>query len=259
MISVSLIIPSIRPDPLIRMLTNAAMAAQHTETLQEREPNHSWAFKMREKWIASGCDVGLTLQDDTIVPEDFAPMFHAMLSYLPTRSVLGLASSHPLQTEIYRQGHRYYRTKAWVIGWGYAMHMVDVEEFHKWTIANPIRTQTTNEDSLLNEWIIETSRDVWHPVPAIIDHDTSLASTYANDDHVHRRPMVTWRDVDADLTHAQYWLPSGQPPLLDMPKPRHCWHCLKRPAVAGSSVTRAGICAVCLGQYTADLFGRVRL
>jgi hypothetical protein len=200
--------------------------ATHVSILADKESNHVWAGKMRRFFIDSGADFCLTLQDDVLVSPCFWSELRAMLTHLPERAALGLSSVHPMQTEIQRMGLRWYQTRAWLVGWAWGMWRKDVVEYDAWCEANAERVARTNEDSMLNEWLILTGRSVWHPVPTIADHDTSIDSTYANDAHVHRRPLVTWRDVDADLTRPEYWLPSGKsPPLLLMPLPRVCWCC----------------------------------
>lgn len=221
--------------------------------LTDKEPNHVWAAKMRAWFLASGADLCLTLQDDVLVSPAFWGSLRAMAQHLPKGAALGLSSVHPMQTEIARQGLRWYQTRAWLVGWAWAMWREDVAEFDAWCSENPERVARTNEDSMLNEWLIESGRTVWHPVPTIVDHDTSIESTYANDHHVHRRPLVTWRDVQADLTQPDYWLPSGKsPPLLQMPIPNACWFCHERPPRFRSDKTGCLICPACVMNMVAN-------
>lgn len=227
----------------------------HLLFLTDREPNWSWAAKMRAWFLSTDADLFLTLQDDVIVSPRFWDELRAMAPHVPKGAALGLSSVHPMQTEIARQGLRWYQTRAWLVGWAWAMWREDMVVYDAWCRGNEERVRATNEDSMLNEWLIESGRSVWHPVPAIVDHDTSIESTYANDAHVHRRPLVTWRDVQADLTRTEYWLPSGkEPPLLSMPSPRHCWFCGKRPPV-GRSPNGACICGVCVLEIVASGLG----
>jgi hypothetical protein len=160
-----------------------------------------------------------------------------------------------MQTEIARQGLRWYATRAWLVGWAWGMWREDVAEYDAWCRLNAERVARTNEDSMVNEWLIELKRIVWHPVPTIADHDTSIASTYANDAHVHRRPLVTWRDTTADLTRPEFWLPSGAaPPLLQMPLPNVCWFC-RRNAPTWTAESGCLICKVCVLGMVAEKLG----
>ena len=43
---------------------------------------------------------------------------------------------------------------------------------------------------------MSTGRRIWHPIPAIAEHDTTVESTYGNDHHPFRDVCVTWRDGD---------------------------------------------------------------
>jgi hypothetical protein len=85
-------------------------------------------------------------------------------------------------------------------------------------------------------WCIAEGHDVWHPIPTIIDHDTTIASTYANDDHAHRRPTVTWREFGRDeITRVDFWTPPASPPFITNPHLRRCWLCEQEPAAFGTS------------------------
>jgi hypothetical protein len=263
MTSIALCIPHLPGIPkrdesfsrLRRALSEGTAVDRHVtyRILTEKEPNHVWAAKMRRFFIESGAEFCLTLQDDVLVSPRFWAELRAMLTHLPQgEAALGLSSVHPMQTEVYRQGLRWYATRAWLVGWAWGMWREDVIAYDAWCTDNAVRVARTNEDSMLNEWLIETGRTAWHPVPAICDHDTSIESTYANDAHVHRRPLITWRDVDADLTRPEYWLASGKdPPLLAMPLPHVCWACRKE---AGNFRWETGVrmCGRCITNAVAS-------
>lgn len=245
---IALAIPSIRAERTNHVHNIlGSRGVDFAAWLNDKEPNHVWAEKMRKWWLETDADFCLTLQDDSEIAPRFFEILRAQLQHLPERAVLGLASVHPIQAEIYRQGHRWFRTRAWVCGWGWGLWRADLLKLQAWCDANEGRARTTNEDSLVNEWCAESDRDVYHPVPATVDHNTELDSTYKNDNHVHRRPFVTWRDVDADLTQPDYWRQGTVPKVL-VPSPRHCWWCLARPAFAASGKTGASLCQVCLSE-----------
>jgi hypothetical protein len=65
-----------------------------------------------------------------------------------------------------------------------------------------------SEDTMLGLWCAVTRRKVYHPIPTPIDHDTSIPSTYGNDEHHYRKPLVTWRDAPAGarLDDSNWWM-----------------------------------------------------
>ena len=213
----------------------------------ERATNQVWPRRMWTRMLETGADWTLSVQDDTLPAPCFWPALTAMVQHLPPLAVLGLSATHPMGPEVARQGHRWYRTSSWVIGWAYAMRRADLAEFVAWIDARPELVAACNEDELINRWVSATGRYTWHPVPTIIDHDTSIDSQYSNDHHAHRRSTVTWRDYgEGSLTDPDFWLPSGDPQLLALPSPTHCWYCFERPGWMQSQRSGAALCRQCL-------------
>jgi hypothetical protein len=221
----------------------------------EKESNKIWPRKMWNWMISTGADWCLSVQDDTLHAPYFWKALRAMLTYVPENQVLGLSSVHPMAGEMARQGRRWYRTRSWLIGWAYAMRRGDLQEFVAWSDARPKLVAERNEDDLINMWVHDSGRSTYHPVPTIVDHDTSIESQYKNDEHSHRRSTSTWRDFEeGSLCSEDFWLPSGIPQLLPVPHPRGCWYCVEcRPAVIASGETGAAMCAVCLTNSVASV------
>lgn len=245
----------------------------------DREPNRVWSGKMWSWGVETGAEWFVTLQDDSLIAPCFWSALRAMMEAVPdTCRVLGLSSVHPMGREIERRGHRWYRTAAWCIGWGYAIRRDDLAEFLAWRVTHPSEVAHFNEDSLLNHWIRTTGRTAWHPVPTIVDHDTSIDSQYANDQHAHRRSSVTWRDYgEGSLTDPSWWRSyggaardvaneggiemlegatlglavhsreKGEPAVLPVPRPMHCWFCEVRPTRL-QVANGASICTVCVAK-----------
>lgn len=227
----------------------------------DREPNSSWSERMWS-WLAdTRSDWCLTLQDDVELAPCFWPALHAMLATLDDAgaTICGLSSVHPIQVEMARQGHRWFRTRAWIVGWAYAIRRSTLVDFLDWRDEHPQQAHTVTEDSLLNQFCSDAGVDVWHPIPTIVDHDTTLDSTYANDQHVHRRPWITWRDFgEGSLTDRTFWRPGGPPdsvPLLPVPTPRMCWAC---GAHQGDVGTDNGliVCRFCVAQMAGAMITR---
>lgn len=228
--------------------------------LTDRATNDVWSVSMWRWMLDTGADFCLTLQDDAIVSPVFFGALDAMLTKLPVGHVLGLSGVHPAAREVARRGHRWYRTTSWVIGWAYGMWREDLEAFFEWRTSAEGKATCkeilpNGEDALLNMWIGGTKRDTWHPVPAIVDHDTSIASSYDNDDHGHRRPWVTWHTYgEGDLVRPGYWYVNGREPQHFHTVPQHmCWYCGIRKADRGSAVTGVTICRQCLLETLGSL------
>jgi hypothetical protein len=194
----------------------------------DREPNWSWSGKLWTWGAETEADFFLTLQDDALVAPRFIEIVRAMLAHLPRGAVLGLAAQHPSGPAIARAGHRWYATQSWAIGWGYGLWREDLVEFLAWRERQPFgRLLETNEDSLLNEWVRETGRSTRHPLPTIVQHDTSLETNYAgNEADDYRTSSFTWQDVEGEqfdcLADPGFWKPSGSGsvPLLPLPGPK---------------------------------------
>ena len=219
----------------------------------ERESNRVWPSRMWRWGVDSGLTHFLTIQDDVLVAPCFWPALRAMLEAYPDR-IIGLSAVHPVGPEVARKGQRWYCTRSWLVGWAYVLPRADLAAFVAWTEANPARVESTNEDSLLNEWITESGRDTWHPVPTLVDHDTSIESTYGNDEHTHRRATVTWRGYsEHDLCSPDWWR-DGSGILLPLAWQHECWACQRQP-VAVKAQNGLGLCKLCVLTFSAWAMG----
>jgi len=166
----------------------------------ERVPNWQWADNMWTWAESTGCDHFLQLQDDVIVDSQFWTHLSAMLEALPNE-IIGLESVHQWSVMAYQAGHHWYTSTDCLIGVGYVLPRAMLSEFNLWRYKYLRRGATTgalNEDTMIAIFAMATGRPIWHPVPTIIDHDVSLPSTYGNDHHSHRRPLVTTVDRDSE-------------------------------------------------------------
>jgi hypothetical protein len=114
----------------------------------------------------------------------------------------------------------------------------------------------TNEDDLIAAFCMATDRQILHPIPTIIDHDTEIESTYGNGNHAFRRPTVTWRDYGAELIREEFWRVPNEIPPVTNPHMQRCWFCEDEPSAVGFSRTGALIGARCLSQGSAALLTR---
>lgn len=262
-----------RADNLVKLFIDLALAIDPTgrpvsvgdppgdevevRLFTERAPNTVWAEKLWTWAAETDADWLLQLQDDVFVAPYFWPSLRAMLSALPPEAeVVGLASVHPMAPEIARRGMRWYRTPGNLVGWAYAVRRESLKKF----LADRQRLGATfcsqNEDEQLGLWAHKTGRMVWHPCPAICDHDTTIASSYENDAHTLRRPQVTWRTFDErEMMDTTWWKPSGVPDLLNYAPARACWWCMERPIKFTSAATGAGICGHCIHACMSAVLG----
>lgn len=228
--------------------------------LTERAPNWKWSLDMWRWFADQDVDWCLQLQDDVIVAPNFWPALQAMLSACPG-DVVGLEAAHPAGPALAKQGHRWYTTRAWVVGVAWAMRksaMVDLL-FERERGAD--EAKTWNEDDYISEWSRLSGRDVWHPIPAIHDHDTDVESTYNNDNHQLRHPTVLWKDYDRGaLEREEFWRPKENiaHPHLISPYADVCWFCgssLVGRRFVMSKDTAARMCTRCVTQTVGVALG----
>lgn len=218
---------------------------EYVHIFKDKEPNHAWAYRVWSWFAESDADWGVQLQDDTLTPEaqHFWPILRAQLAAAPG-DVVGLATVHPDAPRMMRDGHRWFRTRAWSIGWGVAYRTRWIREILlPWRSAVLEHAITSNEDSFVNDCVTAHAGSVYHPIPSLVDHDVSLASTYASVDDGHRRSTTRWTDlreeIVEDLAHTygvrailtddeyawhlsqpDFWRPTGVVPLLPFPEKR---------------------------------------
>lgn len=168
---------------------------------------------------ASHC---IFLQDDARVSPSFWSELTAMVQAQP-EAVIGLEVVHHAATALAAEGHRWFTTADCLVGVGYVVPRAKLTAFLSWRASELLdgwRTPGPNgqpaltEDTLIAVWCLVTGERIWHPLPTIIDHDTEIASTYANDGHPNRRPLVRW-DTDARapvLAAAAAWRTDVAPP-----------------------------------------------
>ena len=190
-----------------RLALQLGIPALHGRTLaarifSDKEPNDAWSEKM---WLWSAettAEWCLFLQDDASLAPGFWPMLRAFLSALPKDAeVAGLQFAHASAPHLADEGTRIVTTIDGLIGVGYVVRRDALREFLGWRhtkLRDGWRQpgpRHLNEDTMLGLWCAVTGRRIYHPLPTPIDHDTSLASTYGNDQHINRKALLTWRDT----------------------------------------------------------------
>lgn len=235
-----------RPQSLARLYEMLGDSHGITcRVFSERESNRAWARRMWEWFASTGVEWCLQLQDDVIVGPRFWEALTAMLMGFQ-HDCIGLEAAHPAGKLLAAQGHRWYRTRAWVVGVGWVLRRTVVEELLQWDGPADL-----NEDDYIGAFLNHTGRDAYHPIPTIIDHDTSVPSAYDNDKHALRRPTVLWHEYPENvLVDPDFWRMDQEVPMLVSPYLDTCWFCLQ-PCMATrvqvqSKHTAAVVCGYCL-------------
>ena len=227
----------------------------------EKAPNYVWAEQLWNWLLGTGADWCLQLQDDVTVPTFFFPALEAMLHNLPPEAaIIGLSATHPLSSEIARQGHRWFVTDGMLIGWAYVLRREALRVFMENRARADEAFRHQSEDVQLGQFARAANLKVWHPVPTLCDHDQTIISSYkGNELHSHRRPAVTWRDFgEGSMCDPTWWTPPHLSAVQNLPMPSQklCWWCGKRQAKISSGETGAGICGTCLGICFGTFLGR---
>jgi len=184
----------------------------------ERAANAVWSADMWRWGAEQQVSHFVTLQDDVIVAGFFWNAIGAMLEALPDQ-VIGLEVVHRAAPALAELGHRWFTTADCLIGVGYALPTKLLREFLEWRERKlkPGALEVLTEDTMLGIWCMVTGHLVFHPLPTIIDHDTGIASTYGNDGHANRRPLVRWAANQGEFASAEllsdpdWWHPGGTP------------------------------------------------
>jgi hypothetical protein len=173
---------------------------------------HIWA-ETQWKWgVSTDADSVVFLQDDIEIPDNFMVLLRAVIEAQPDE-MIGLEAVHQAGRALKDERGAWYTTADGVIGVGYVFPKDALRAFLKWRSEELVEggKEAITEDTLVGCWTLATNRKVWHPVPTVIDHDTTMPSSYGNDAHPMRRPSVTWKDYDMSLvTGPGWWAPGAK-------------------------------------------------
>lgn len=191
--------------------------SSHVAIFQDREPNWSWSEKMWS-WAASTAATHcLFLQDDVIPMPGFWDALQAMVEANPD-AIIGLETAHPAAAVLRDEGANWMTTADGLIGVAYVMPRETLKKFLLWrsSALKPGAVEAVSEDSLIGLYAAWHGLRIWHPIPTIIDHDTTIASTYGNEGHKNRRPSVKWDEDHTQLQSFEHWLPHSAMPHLGL-------------------------------------------
>ncbi len=180
-------------DSLVIPRLAEAEELSNFEIFCDKEPNHVWSFKMWQ-WAASQeVDWCVFLQDDAIVAPEFFERLEQVIDDSPS-GIIGLQVPHPAAGALALEGCAGFTTTDGLVGVGYAIKRSTLAAFLSWRIncLNDGAVRAISEDSLVGLYAAVTGELVYHPIPALVDHDTTIESAYGNDSHANRKSRVRW-------------------------------------------------------------------
>ena len=203
----------------------------------DKLPHPDWSRQLWEKGrdltVGDPTAQFVTIQDDVVIPENFAQILQALYTIWPDR-IVSLFNVHPISRELARAGGKMYRSRAFVLGIGYSIPGSLMAEFCDFRARNEKAARMRSEDSFVALWAVETGRDIYHTLPSIVEHDVSMPSTWAADNHGNRTARVSFRDYSpAELAREDFWVHGGVPRLITDHLGPRCWLCVdpKRPEI----------------------------
>ena len=182
--------------------------ANRIAVFADREPPHVWNEKLMRWALATDATHLLQLQDDAIPAPCFWAAARAMVEVHPTQ-VLGLHTASPFARGYAEEADasgdtvRWVTTTDWLVGTGWIAPVDAIARYLRWRAEDlaPSAVGDVSEEALFGLFCMATRRRIFHPIPAIIDHDVSLASTFGRDGNPFRRPSVLW-DQGPSYGHA---------------------------------------------------------
>ncbi len=161
----------------------------------EKAPYWVWSEKMWDWSASKEVDWCIFLQDDAEVSPNFFKRLESIIADTACE-VIGLQVAHPIATHYAAEGHMGFTTTDGIVGVGYAIKRRALDHFLVWRAGLAQEAlEAITEDSLVGIWCSITGHKVYHPLPTIVDHDTSVPTTYAelgNATHANRRSLVRW-------------------------------------------------------------------
>jgi hypothetical protein len=200
-------------------------------------PHWEWA-EMGWDWARrQATSHALFLQDDVIPHPKLVEIVTAMTKAMPEH-ILSLHSPHPGATRHCLDADLpWYSTSDCMIGTAYVLPKFLLEEFFEWRANALLDVRSMNEDNQVALFAMATGRHLFHPVPAPVDHDLTVATTWEGGDapgtSQFKRPMLPWWTMrekhrakfeKVDLTSPDFWRPSRPIPHVGRMRRGNHWH-----------------------------------
>ncbi len=169
-------------------------------------PNHVWSGKMFEWMAAQTTDYVMQVQDDVLLAPRFMDAVTAALKGAPNARVISFYTIAPQAQQLSAQGCNWMTTTDWMTGPCWITTTAFMREFWKfrstrlrdgWDALDSISRRIKsglNEDTLLGLGAAALGEKIWNPLPALVDHDTSMPSNYGNAHGRFNRASFTWKN-----------------------------------------------------------------
>lgn len=193
-------------------------------------PNWIWSDKLF-RWLAEqDTEWSLQVQDDVLLVPEFWDVLKAAVAGAETAGAeaISLFTIAPPAPHFAHQGCNWLTTTDWMVGPAWLVktkflrdQFVPFRDRRLRTGWNEPDPQTKrlrsglNEDTLLGLGCAAFGKRIWNPLPALVDHDTSIGSTYGNAGGKYNKSSFNWvnwmsmpghPDVQ-DLKLKEFWIP----------------------------------------------------
>lgn len=183
-----------RRDSLNRLLHLLGLSSAHRVVVcAEPGKPSEWSDK---QWAGASLlaeQYGLThamlLNDDMVPCEGFMAAAERLIEARPNH-IVNLYNTHPLAKKAKADGLSWITSADGLIGNAYILPIAGLRAFREWR-ASSLKGGTVDElseDQLINLWAMQQGALIWHTVPALMNHDTTVPSCFGNTQL--RRPAV---------------------------------------------------------------------
>lgn len=176
-----------------------------------REHASVWARRLWDFASVWNDEHVVCLNDDVTVHPRFIEVIEALTKAVPDQ-VISLHCTSPVAPSFALAGERWLRSY-WLTGPGYLFPPGAAKRLLTWIDTLPKSfVSSVNEDNLIMHWAWHEQRPIWHCIPALVQHDTSTASSlgYDNQPAWMRSSPVAW---DAVCIPKPRKLPEGIEPM----------------------------------------------
>jgi hypothetical protein len=143
---------------------------------------HEWSLRQWENALREpGATHALLLNDDLILCPNFLAVLANVIAARPAH-LINLFNCHQLATDAQRRGMSWLTSSDGLIGHAYVLPVPALRAFLAWRESALIgdTVEVLSEDQILNLWAMVHGCLIWHTVPALVEHDTSVPSCYGN-------------------------------------------------------------------------------
>lgn len=185
--------------------------------VESKGPEHAstWASRLYDRALTDAPDHACFLNDDVFVCPRFVEVLNTMHLARPD-DVLALHTTSPMAQMLLAARQRWFRA-FWLTGPAYSFPLDRLKSLVAYRARIPRWfIESRNEDNVAMQWMWHEQKPAWHPIPAIVKHDTTVPSSLGYDKHPLRAPTFTWEHTPIEITPS-FWFPNGTPILFECP------------------------------------------